>query len=154
MCRGKPYFPMFVDISEKKIVLVGGGRIAERRVDTLLKFAGNITVIAPGVTEKIRDMSKDGNIHWIAAVYSKDMESFLQDAYMVFAATNDSACNERIMNFCREHGILVNVSHKKELCDFYFPAVVVKENVTVGITSGGLSHTQAREVRQRIEATL
>lgn len=171
----KPYFPMFVDISEKKIVVVGGGRIAERRVDTLLKFAMDITVIAPKVTERLREMSEDGKVRWIAAAFCEDIQNsgletteneswgkecppdaelFLQNADMVLAATNDSSCNEWIMRICRGRGILVNVSHKKELCDFYFPAVVVKDDVTVGITSNGLSHRKARKAREQVEAAL
>lgn len=164
----KPYFPMFIDISEKKIIVAGGGRIAERRIDTLLKFAADITVIAPEVTDGICKMAEEGKVIWIRRAFHKDageiqadaqknlsdIEVFLKNADMVLAATNDAECNERIMRLCRERGIPVNVSHKKELCDFYFPAVVVKDNVTVGITSGGLSHAQARKVREQVETVL
>ena len=58
----KPYFPLFVDISEKKMVVFGGGKIATRRVDTLLGFTENITVIAPQVTDRIKKLSKEKQI--------------------------------------------------------------------------------------------
>ncbi len=168
MERRKPYFPVFIDISEKRIIVAGGGRIAERRIDTLLKFTADITVVAPEVTDGIRKRVKEGKVSWIRKTFHKaarerqadeqkslsDTEMLLNNADMVLAATNDAECNERIMRLCRERGIPVNVSHKKELCDFYFPAVVVKDNVTVGITSGGLSHAQARKVREQVEAVL
>ena len=57
----KPYFPMFVDISKKKILVIGGGKIAERRVETLLKFADNITVISPEMTERLLERVKEKN---------------------------------------------------------------------------------------------
>lgn len=171
----KTYFPMFIDISEKKIVVAGGGRIAQRRVETLLKFADDITVIAPEVTDKIRKRVDEGKVRWIKKAFCRDTEEsrpderkdlpdvkkstadinrLLEEADMVLAATNDTVCNERIVRMCRRRGIPVNASHKKELCDFYFPAVVVKDHVTVGITSGGLSHAQARKVREQIETVL
>lgn len=164
----KPYFPMFVDISKKKIVVAGGGKIAQRRVETLLKFADDITVIAPEVTDVICKRIGEGRVHWIREAFHEDteesqpdakkdmsdMDRILKDADMVLAATSDTDCNERIMRMCRERGVPVNVSHKKELCDFYFPAVVVKDNITVGITSGGLSHGQARKIREQVEDML
>ncbi len=168
MCRKKPYFPMFVDISEKRIVVIGGGKVAERRVDTLLKFADDITVVSPEVSEGIRQKAKEKKIRWIPEAFCADEgerkakegrlsgngKDFLAGADMVIAATSDSACNELVMRICRKRKIPVNVSHKKELCDFYFPAAVVKDNVTVGITSGGQSHAQARKIREQVETAL
>lgn len=154
MSEKKPYFPMFIDISKKKIIIIGGGKIAQRRVHTLLKFAENITVISPEVTEEMRRLSEQQKICWIQAAFDESADSVLKDADIVLAATNDSECNERIAGICKEQGIPVNVSHKKELCDFYFPAVAVRENVVAGVTSSGLNHTQARQVRERVEKAL
>ena len=70
------------------------------------------------------------------------------------AVTDNRVCNEQVVHICRERGILTNASHKKELCDFYFPAVVIKDSVTVGITSGGQSHMQVKKMREQIEAAL
>lgn len=162
MCGKKPYFPMFVDISKKKIVVIGGGKIAERRVETLIKFTDNVTVISPRVTEGIRKRAEEEKVLWIpeaidmetGACAEKTVKGFFGNADMVFAATDSSACNEQVVRICREHGILANASHKKELCDFYFPAVVIKDGVTVGITSGGENHSLAKETRERIEAIL
>lgn len=145
------YFPLFVDLSKKKIVVVGGGKVAERRVKTLLDFAENIQVIAPEVTEELKKLAEGRHIRWVKDVYREGM---LTDAELVLAATDDEKCNEQVAGFCRKHGTLVNVSHKKELCDFYFPAVAVRANVVAGITAGGLNHAQARYVREKVEETL
>lgn len=150
----KPYFPMFIDLSEKKIVVIGGGKIAERRVKTLLSFTDHVIVIAPEITDEICRIVKEGNLVWIKASFCEVEEEVLSHADMVLAATNDPECNEEIAVVCKKKEIPVNVSHKKELCDFYFPAVVVKENVVAGITASGLDHSQARKVRERVEEAL
>lgn len=151
MSERKPYFPMFIDLSEKKVTVVGGGKIAGRRVDTLLKFTENITVVAPEAVEEIRQAARQHRLRWVKEAFEACPDSVLEGADMVLAATNDKACNERIAKLCKARGIPVNVSHKKELCDFYFPAVVVQENVVAGMTSSGLDHSQARQVRERVE---
>lgn len=151
----KPYFPMFIDISEKRALVVGGGNVAARRVETLLKFTDNITVIAPEVSEAVRKAAEQERVRLIAAHFqSVDVKEALGQADLVFAATNDNACNEWIAGLCREQRIPVNVSHRKELCDFYFPAVVVQENVVAGITASGLDHKKARQARMKVEEAL
>lgn len=147
----KPYFPLFIDISRKKIVVIGGGKIAERRVRTLLAFAEHIQVVAPKLTEDLYRFAQSGQIDWRQENYVPEV---LDKAEIVLAVTNDAACNEKIAEDCKERGIPVNTSHKKELCDFYFPAVVVKEHVVAGITASGYSHAQAKEARQRVEQVL
>ena len=147
----KPYFPLFIDISQKSIVVVGGGRIAERRVKTLLQFAEDIQVISPKLTEELRCLAESRRIEWIQKRY---MPGQLAGAFFVLAATDDAACNEQIVTDCRKLRILVNTSHRKELCDFYFPAVVVRKNVVAGITASGDSHAQARDARIQVEKAL
>ncbi len=150
----KPYFPMFIDLSGEKVVVIGGGRIATRRVSTLLKFTENITVVSPEVTEEIRIAAERQKVRWVKERFEEHADTVLKDADMVLVATNDSECNEKIARICKERGILVNTSHKRELCDFYFPAVVVQENVVAGITSSGLDHSQARQLRGKVERAL
>ncbi len=120
----KPFFPMFVDLSEKRIVIVGGGKVAARRACTLAAFASDILVAAPEAEQEIRQLEQDGVLQWYRGTYH---ESLLDTADIVLAATNDAALNEEVARCCRKRGILVNTSHKKELCDFYFPAVAIQQ---------------------------
>lgn len=147
----KPYFPLFVDISKKKIIVVGGGSIATRRVQTLLAFAQDILVVSPEVTDKIRTWHENGKVRWLRARYCSDV---LEGAQIVIAATDDTACNEQVVRDCRQQEILVNVSHRKELCDFYFPAIASGDTVVAGITTSGRNHRQARMAREAIEYTI
>lgn len=147
----KPYFPIFMDISKYKIIVVGGGRVAQRRIETLFRFAEDITVIAPEITERLKELWEQKKFLWKNMAYDESMDEILEEADMVLAATDDDVCNEHIACVCGKPGILVNVSHRKELCDFYFPAVVARENIVAGVTASGLDHAQAKHIRKCIE---
>lgn len=75
-------------------------------------------------------------------------------AYMVFAVTNNRELNEEIYRTCKEEGIYVNVASDKNLCDFYFPGICLKDDVVVGITASGMNHKKAKAVREKIQALL
>ena len=147
----KPYFPLFINISKKRIVVIGGGKIAARRIEALLEFSDNISVVAPEVTERLRQLSKKKQIQWIPDAYH---ESGLAHADLVLAATNDVYCNMRVVEDCKAKNIPVNTSHKKELCDFYFPGILCQENLVMGFCSGGTDHRKVREIREKVEQIL
>lgn len=147
----KLFFPIFIDLSEKHIVVVGAGKIASRRVRTLLEFAGKITVVAPEISEEILAMAGKGPVQLKRRAFE---ETDLDDADMVFAITDDKELNKIIGALCKEKKIPVNTSHDKDLCDFYFPGVVQKENVVVGVTASGKDHKQAKEVTEKIREVL
>ena len=149
--KNKPYFPMFVDLSDKKIVVVGGGNIATRRVKTLLSFTRNITVVAPQMTAELLELGKTGKIEALLRPVKRQDFEF---AYMVIAATNDWKVNEQVDRVCKEEGIYVNVADDKEKCDFYFPGVYMENELVVGITASGMDHKKARRVRLAIEAAM
>ena len=148
--KNKPYFPMFVDLSDKKIVVVGGGNIATRRVKTLLSFTRNITVVAPQMTAELLELGKTGKIEALLRPVKRQDFEF---AYMVIAA-NDWKVNEQVYRVCKEEGIYVNVADDKEKCDFYFPGVYMENELVVGITASGMDHKKARRVRLAIEAAM
>ena len=142
---------MFVNIREKKILVAGAGRVAARRVRTLIGFADRITVIAPEADDAIRALADAGRITYLPRrAEAADAGGF----DIVIAATSDRAANAEIGTYCRENGICVNVADDPEACDFLFPAVVCKGSLTAGITSGGEDHTAVRRARERIEEVL
>lgn len=153
----KSYFPMFVDISGMKIVVIGGGKIAARRIRTLLEFASDITVIAPSVNESVKQLEAEEKIFCIHRGYQT---GDIQGADMVLAATDDKLLNERIVQDCREaerqsgRKILVSAASDKSLCDFYFPSVIMQDDIVVGINSGGKDPGKVKQVRERLEKVL
>ena len=153
----KKYFPIFIDISKKKIVVIGGGTIATRRVNTLLQFAGQIVVVAPELTVKLRELTEKGKITWLCGEYCMEQ---IADADMVVAATNQPEVNHQVKADCNRaeksggRQILVSVIDAKELCDFYFPSIVENEGIVIGINSGGKSPAKTKSVRKKIEEIL
>ena len=75
-------------------------------------------------------------------------------AYMVLAVTNNTELNEEIYRICKEEGIYVNVASDKNLCDFYFPGICLKDDIVVGITASGVNHKKAKAVREKMQALL
>ena len=147
----KSYFPMFVDISEKKIVVIEAGVIAARRIRTLLAFSGNIHVIASEICEEVLRLKEEQKVHCIRKKFE---EQDLAGADIVFAATNNHRLNRQIVCYCNAHGIPVNTCDQKELCDFYFPSIVIKDEIVIGIGSGGTDPGKVKSVRERIEGML
>ena len=149
--KNKRFFPMFVDLSDKKIVVVGGGNIATRRIKTLLQSTRNITAVAPKTTMELHELGKAGFVNLINRPVKR---SDFTMAFMVIAATNDWKLNDEIYRVCKEEGIYVNVADDKSKCDFYFPGIYMQDEVVVGITASGLNHKKARKVRVAIQEAM
>lgn len=149
--RAKKYFPLFVDLSQKQVVMVGGGRIATRRVKSLLLFTRNITVVAPEATPELEELSQTGQIRLCRRAWRR--EDFTE-AYLVCCATNDRKADDDIYRICRQEGIYVNIASDREKCDFHFPGIISDQEMTIGINASGLDHARAKQVREAIEKCL
>ncbi len=155
MAHAKPpmgsLFPMFVDLSEKRAVFVGGGTIALRRVRTLLPFAGEIVVYAPEFTPELERFADDGAISLVHKEYEP---SVLDGADIAFICTNSNEINDEAWAECKRRGISVNVCSDRFKCDFYFPGVVQSEGMVVGVSAGGKDHRRVRQLSARIRRLL
>ena len=145
------WFPMFIDLSEKCAVFVGGGTIALRRIRTLMPFAGEIMVYAPEFSPELERFADDGSIALVRQSYDA---SVLDGADIVFACTNDSALNDEIWAECKRRNILVNTCSDRHKCDFYFPGIAQSSGMVIGVSAGGKDHRRVRQVRRRIEKLL
>ena len=145
------YFPVFIDLSQKKVLVVGGGAIASRRVGTLSGFAGHITVQALEISEEIRGLAAHFPIALRREAFSPEA---LLGMDLVLAATNDPELNCRIAKLSREQGIPVNVCSKKEECDFFFPSVIQRGDLVIGINASGKNHSLVKRTRQELEEFL
>ena len=141
----KPFFPLFVDLSEADVLVAGAGKIALRRVQTLLDFAGRVTVVAPEACEQIEALALSGAVTLHRRGFAP---SDLDGKTLALAATNDAALNGRIASLARERGIPVNVGSDRTLCDFYFPGVARRDAVVIGVTASGTDHAKAKCVTQ------
>lgn len=148
----KMYFPMFVDISDKKILVVGGGKIAARRVQTLLHFAGDITVVSPALCREMQNLlAVAKGVRILEREWSPED---LEHAQIVLAATDKKEINMQIVHLCSKRQILVNTADDKSMCDFYFPSIIRKEDIVIGIGSGGNSPAKVKKTRLMLEEAL
>ncbi|MGN0158533.1 MAG: uroporphyrinogen-III C-methyltransferase [Brotaphodocola sp.] len=145
------YFPMFFDMSGQKIVIAGAGVIATRRAETLAGFDADILVVAPDGTEGMEQLEKDGAVRWERRAF---VESDLDDAYMVLAATSDRELNDAIAAMCHEKKILVNHAGDKNQCDFYFPGIARDGRIVIGATTSGKNHRLARQLTEGLRVWL
>ena len=149
--KKKLYFPMFIDLSDKKVVVVGAGTIAKRRIRALADFTDHLVVIAPEVNKELKDMEAQGKLTILRKNYERED---IYDAVMVIAATNDKKTNQEIYTACKCLGIMVNVCNDKTKCDFYFPGIAANENVVVGISNSGREHKKSRGITEKIQEML
>ncbi len=147
------FFPLFVDVSQFQIVFIGGGRIAERRIQTLQQFGARITLIAPEITEELEKLAEFGQICWVRREY-REGDFSDPEIGMAVVATNDRQVNHRAAEEARHEAIPVSVADCKEESTFYFPGVARKGNIVVGVTASGLDHKEAARVTRQIRQLL
>ena len=142
------YYPIMLDIKEKKCAVIGGGNIAYRKIVSLLECKAEVIVISNEVIKDIELLIKDKKI-----IYFKDKYNFkyISNCYLVYAATNDSTVNQEVYFQCSQKNILVNVVDKPEICSFIVPSKVQKGDLTIAISTNGKSPMLARKIRQDLE---
>ncbi|MGD0234330.1 MAG: bifunctional precorrin-2 dehydrogenase/sirohydrochlorin ferrochelatase [Syntrophorhabdales bacterium] len=145
--QGLPYYPLFLDLTGKVCVVVGGGHVADRKVRALLACEARVCVVGPRVCKSIRALYDEERIELVERPYET---ADLKGAALVFAATNDAATNERVSQDARERGILVNVADSPDLCDFIVPAVIRRDPIVIAISTSGTLPMLARRLREEI----
>lgn len=151
MIENQSYFPLFISLKDKNIKVFGGGKIAGRRIKTLLNFSNSIKVIAPKISSEIQSLLDEGKLKVEFRGYENGDCS---NADMVLALTNSRDVNHEIYKECKNLGIHYSIGDKKEECSFYFPGVVKKENLVIGVTASGSNHTLAKNIVKNIKDML
>lgn len=150
------YFPIYIELERKKCIVVGGGKVAAGKVRQLLAFGAKVWVISPELTPELRQLVPSRQIIWKQMTFPQDESGsgLIADCALVVAATNQQEVNVRVSGLCRAQGVPVNVVDVKELCTFYFPAIVKRGDVVVGISTGGKSPALAARIRRELETAL
>lgn len=149
--QSKKMFPLFIDLSEKQAVVIGGGNIAERRIKTLTSFTKNIKVIAPKVTPVIEKLNEENKINWIKKEFS---ENDIIGADLVMAITDNHEVNHKIYEECKKRNILISNAGDVNECEFHFPGVICHDDIVIGFNGGGYNHRKTRIAREKIEEFL
>jgi len=145
------YFPVFVDLRHRTVVVVGGGSVALRKIELLRAAGAQVRVISPVIAPAVRDLETGGAI---AVIHSAFDAVHLAGAALVIAATDDARVNEEVAAAARALGLWVNVVDDVIQSTFIVPSIVDRSPVVVAVSTGGASPMLARRVRARIEAIL
>jgi precorrin-2 dehydrogenase / sirohydrochlorin ferrochelatase len=145
------YFPMFMDMRGLKVLVIGAGPIATEKLEKLIDFTTDITVIALNVEDKTQCLVEEHNITLEKRAYKKgDIVGF----DIVIVATNTVALHKEIYEESRGRRIMVNSVDNVEYCDFIFPSYVKKEDLTIAFSTGGASPAFAKQIRQHFETVI
>ncbi|HVO95916.1 MAG TPA: bifunctional precorrin-2 dehydrogenase/sirohydrochlorin ferrochelatase [Terriglobales bacterium] len=142
------YFPIFLEMTGRRCLVIGGGVVAERKIAALLEASAVVVVISPDVSQTIARWSKEKRITFTARRYRPgDLVGF----QLAFVATNDSNVNRAVFDEGRERAVWVNAADDPAHCDFILPSVLRRGDLTVAVSSGGSSPALARTIREELE---
>ena len=145
------YFPAFIQLKNKKCVVVGGGGVASRKASLIVRAGGTLHVVAENVGTALSDLVEQSGGTQHVGTY--DSES-IDGAYLVVAATNDTKTNEQVSKDAHDKEILVNVVDAPSLCSFILPAIIDRSPVMIAVSSGGQSPVLARLIRSKLETLI
>jgi siroheme synthase-like protein len=145
------YYPIFVELQDRRCVVIGGGREAQRKVEGLLAAGGNVTVIAPKLTRDLQGLLAEGRIDLQQREYR---EGDLEGYEVVMVATNDGAVNDAVSAEGKRLRVWVNAADDTKNCDFILPAVIRRGKIVVAASTSGTSPALARRLREELEAYL
>lgn len=142
------WLPVFIQLKDRACLVVGGGKVAARKVERLLKAGARVTVVAPELNGVLAGRRDQGSVKHIAGKFSPEL---LDGQALVIAATGDNALNRDVAAAAQARGLLVNVVDNPELCSFIMPSIVERDPVQIAISTGGASPVLARLLRARLE---
>jgi uroporphyrin-III C-methyltransferase / precorrin-2 dehydrogenase / sirohydrochlorin ferrochelatase len=145
------HLPLFFDVQQRPCLVVGGGSIAARKVEALLRAGAKITVVSPSLGPQLNTHLSAGEITHLASSFEA---GHLNDCVLVVAATDDEAINKQISDLAHKRNIPVNVVDRPELCSFIFPSVIDRSPVTVAVSTAGTAPVMARLLRARLETLI
>jgi precorrin-2 dehydrogenase/sirohydrochlorin ferrochelatase len=141
-------YPVFLELTGRRTVVVGGGAVAVRKAQSLLAAEARLVVVADRISDMMMALCADSNTELIKSRYSKD---YLVGAVLVIAATNNRQLNRRIYKDCQELEILCNVVDEPQLCDFFVPAVVKRGDLQIAIGTEGDCPAYAGHIKKKLE---
>jgi len=142
------YYPISLDISNKRCAVVGGGEVAERKVRRLLDCGARVTVVGKKLSPNLRALREARKIEHVASDYKAE---HMDDLFLVIGATDSSRVNRRVYRDAKQKGILVNVVDDPEHCDFILPSLLERGDLTIAVSTGGKSPALAKKLRMELE---
>ena len=144
-------FPLFLKLTARPTIVVGAGYLAESKIESLLSAQAHVTVVAPRINARVRELADSGEIDLKERPYHA---GDLTGAFLAVAATDDPEVNRAVFAEAEAGGVLVNAVDDPPFCDFYFPSVVRRGDLLIAISTAGQSPALAQRLRKEINALL
>lgn len=145
--RPMKHYPMMVNLHGKRCLVVGGGRVAERKIGSLLASGADVMVVSPACTDQVAAWASTGQITLVARTF---VPEDVREAVIIVAAANDPAVNLSVHQACLPHQ-WVNIADRPDLCTFTVPSVVERGDLQIAISTGGHNPGLAKKLRRQLE---
>ena len=143
------YYPIFMDLKALPVLVVGGGAVALRKVQTLLHHGAIVHIVSPCLVPELKELIDEKTCFWVEKVYSTED---IQDAMLVFSCTEIEEVNAQVSSDAKAHLRLVNVVDDPEKCSFIVPSIMEQGDLKIAVSTGGSSPIVARQVRAELES--
>jgi len=146
----RPY-PVMMNLESKQVIVVGGGRVALRKVKGLIEGGAEVIVISPELMQDLRDMADQDVVKWIAESFDESLLDRYPRALLVFGTTSSREVNVAVHKASVERKIPCNIADVPDLCTFIVPAVITQGDLMIAVSTGGSSPALARKIREDLE---
>ena len=145
------YYPVFLDLRGRRVVVIGGGAMGEEKVTRLMPYGAQVVVVSPDVTDEVSKLAQDGQVEWTRRLYRG---GDLEGAFIAIVAdTSDDAVNQAVSEEARQRNVPLNVADVTDLCTWITPSVARRGEVIVATSTGGASPALARRFREILNGT-
>ncbi|MFA6760488.1 MAG: bifunctional precorrin-2 dehydrogenase/sirohydrochlorin ferrochelatase [Sulfuricurvum sp.] len=145
------FFPLFVSLEDKRVVLVGGGEVASTKLSVLLKFTKNIAIISPKISQKVADLARENNLICHQREYESGDFAFYD---LVVVTANSLPLQRFIYEESRPYRVFCNFADLVDLNDFSFGSIIKRGDLVVGVSTSGSSPSYAKVIKDRIDEAL
>lgn len=145
------YFPLFYDLNHKPVLVVGGGEVACRKVESLLKAGALVTVVSPSLDTYLQQQYEEDGITWIKGFYQSEL---IDDFVQIWATTDNPDLNHRVHHDAKRAGIMVNVVDDTPYCDFITPSMINRGKIQIAFSSGGGSPVLIRKPKKNLRSSV
>ena len=141
------YYPVFLDLAGKSVVVIGGGNIAHQKMENLIKGGAEVTVVSPELNEPMAALKAEGRFRHIEREYEPgDLEGYT----LAFVATDDREVNSTVADEGKARGVWVNAVDDPPYCDFIMPGIVQRGDLVIAVSTSGRSPAMARKMREEL----
>jgi precorrin-2 dehydrogenase/sirohydrochlorin ferrochelatase len=142
------YYPVLIHLEGKQVIVVGGGSVAERKIEKLLEYGAGVHVVSRDLTPRLRKYKEEGTIGFLGHHFRED---YLEEAFMVIAATDDPTLNHEVSEKAKVKGLLVNAVDQPSDCNFIVPSILRRGDLLIAVSTSGKSPALAKKVREALE---